>query len=134
MRPLIVLALAICMGWTPLAAQGTISVRGHVAGASGRYPVYVALWDSAGFLAHPVQELHVPAGAEPAFSFEVTPGRWALSAYEDRNGNGKLDMGLFGPREPSGFGRRFKAWRKPRFGDVAVLFARDTTGADIQLH
>jgi uncharacterized protein (DUF2141 family) len=56
-----------------------------------------------------------------------------VSAYEDKNGNGVLDMGLFGPKEPSGFWRPFHAWRKPRFDDVAVDVGRDIADANVTL-
>ncbi len=128
---MLAVCLVLCWGWA--AGQGDIRIAGKVLGASGRHPVYVALWDSAAFLRRPVREIQLPAASEMAFSFEVAPGRWTLSAYEDRNGDGKLNIGLFGPKEPNGFVRRFTAWRKPRFGDVALLFTRDTANADIQL-
>jgi uncharacterized protein (DUF2141 family) len=56
-----------------------------------------------------------------------------LSAFEDVNGNGILDMGTFGPKEPSGFSKAFNAWRAPKFEDVAFTLDRDTANADIAL-
>jgi hypothetical protein len=44
-----------------------------------------------------------------------------------------LDMGRFGPKEPSGMWRPFHAWRKPRFDDVATLVDRPVGGVDIKL-
>ncbi|MBV8842790.1 MAG: DUF2141 domain-containing protein [Bryobacterales bacterium] len=64
--------------------------------------LYVALWEADGFLKRPVQQVRIEPGAERIFRFEVPAGRWAVSAFEDRNGNGVLDMGFFGPKEPSG--------------------------------
>ncbi len=113
-------------------SPATVVLSGRILGAS-RDPVYVALWDERGFLEHPVRELRLEPGSELTFSFDVAPGRWALSAFEDRNGNGKLDMGLFGPREPAGVGRPFTGWRRPRFNDVAQTIERDTTDVVIQL-
>jgi uncharacterized protein (DUF2141 family) len=95
--------------------------------------VYVALWQADGFLKRPVQQIRIEPGAELVFRFEVPAGRWALSAFEDRNSNGILDMGLFGPKEPSGFWREFTGRHKPRFDEVASLIERDTPGADIQV-
>ena len=95
--------------------------------------VYVALWDASGFLDRPVRQIKLAPGADRSFHFDVVPGRWALSAFEDRNANGVLDMGLFGPKEPSGFWRPFHAWRKPRFDDVAAQIDRDVSGADVTL-
>jgi uncharacterized protein (DUF2141 family) len=37
---------------------------------------------------------------------DLPPGRYAVSAYQDENGNLELDRGLFGiPKEPYGFSR-----------------------------
>ncbi|HEX4308820.1 MAG TPA: DUF2141 domain-containing protein [Acidobacteriaceae bacterium] len=97
------------------------------------HAVHVVLWDAAGFLNKPVKEIVIEPQASPDYHFEVRAGRWALSAFEDENDNGKLDMGAFGPKEPSGFWRPFHAWRKPRFDDVAAEVDRDVTDADIRL-
>ncbi|WP_049761599.1 DUF2141 domain-containing protein [Candidatus Korobacter versatilis] len=129
-----VLGAVLVMLSTGSFAQREVLVSGHIQGASGKHAVYVALWDADGFLRNPVQELRIAPGAIPAFTFRVAAGRWAVSAYEDKNDNGKLDMGLFGPKEPAGFGRPFHAWRKPHFEDVAVQVEHDMTDVNIQLH
>lgn len=37
---------------------------------------------------------------------DVPPGRYAVQVFHDRNGNGKVDRGLFGiPKEPIGISR-----------------------------
>ena len=118
---------------TAEADPRAVALSGRITGASGHHPVYVALWRSDGFLDRPARQLRLEPGASLVFKFEVIPGSWALSAFEDRNGNGVLDMGLFGPQEPNGFCRRFTAWRKPRFDDVAFPIERDTPDANIAL-
>jgi uncharacterized protein (DUF2141 family) len=124
-------ALALAHSQSP--APAAITLSGQVVGATGKHTVYVALWDAGGFLTHPVQQVRFDPPNSPAFHFQVPPGRWALSAFEDTNGNGVLDFGMFGPKEPSGFWHPFHAWRKPRFDDVAVQLDRDTPNADIKL-
>ena len=57
-----------------------------------------------------------------------------MSAFEDLNDNGILDMGFFGPKEPSGFWRPFHAKRKPRFDDVASQIDHAISNADVKLH
>jgi uncharacterized protein (DUF2141 family) len=110
--------MALLCAASASADPATVAIAGHVAGASGHHVVHVALWTSDNFLGTPTRELTFPPGTEPRFHFDVAPGRWAVSAYEDRNNNGTLDVGMFGPKEPSGFWRPFRAWRKPRFDDV----------------
>ena len=85
----------------------------------------MALWQEDNFLKRLLQQIRVEPGAELVFHFEVPAGRWAMSAFEDRNGNGVLDMGLFGPKEPSGFWPTFTGHHKPRFDEVTALVVRD---------
>jgi uncharacterized protein (DUF2141 family) len=127
------LLAAIVLGARTQAGPAGVSLSGRVRGASGTHAVHVALWRREGFLEHPAREAQFASGVSPNFRFDVPPGSWALSAFEDRNDNGVLDMGLFGPKEPSGFWRPFTAWRRPRFDDVAATVSRDTPDADITL-
>lgn len=130
---LILLSVGLCAGRRDDAGVVTCRVSGTVTGGSGKHTIHVALWDAAGFLAKPMREIRIEPGTPADFHFDVPAGRWALSAYEDENGNGKLDMGLFGPKEPSGFWRPFHGWHKPRFDEVAEEIDQNTTGADIRL-
>lgn len=115
------------------ADSAHLVLSGHVRGVSGTHAVYVALWQKGEFLERPASQVRIAPGAAAEFRFNVSPGDWALSAFEDNNDNGVLDMGLFGPKEPSGFWRPFTAWRKPRFEDVSSIVTRDTPNADIRL-
>jgi uncharacterized protein (DUF2141 family) len=91
------------------------------------------LWTAENFLDKPTRELTITPGAELRFHFDVAPGRWAVSAYEDKNDNGTLDVGAFGPKEPNGFWRPFKAWRKPRFDDVDMTVGAAVPNAVVTL-
>jgi uncharacterized protein (DUF2141 family) len=123
--------LAANIAPTGAAAPETFKLSGRVLGSSGKGVVYVALWRADGFLKRPVGQVRIEPGAERVFHFEVPAGLWAVSAFEDRNGNGVLDMGLFGPKEPSGFWRAFTGHHQPRFDEVASLVERDTLNADV---
>jgi uncharacterized protein (DUF2141 family) len=119
-----------------LAQSGSIEqveISGRVTGGSSEHTIFVALWDSAGFLVKPVKQLRIDPQAAPVFHFYVPAGRWAVSAFEDENNNGVLDMGRFGPKEPTGFWRAFHRWRKPRFGDVASSVDHSVYDANITL-
>jgi uncharacterized protein (DUF2141 family) len=118
---------------TAAASPATFKVSGKVTGGSGKHAILIALWDADGFLKTPVQRARFEAGAATDFHFDVAPGRWALSSFEDVNGNGVLDMGMFGPKEPSGFFKPFTAWRAPKFEDVAFAVDRDIVNADVSL-
>jgi uncharacterized protein (DUF2141 family) len=119
---------------TPVLAEpATVSLSGQVRGAAGKYSVYVALWNEEGFLQKPLERVKFKPGEAPAFHFDVKPGRYALSAFEDRNENGVLDRGMFGPKEPNGFFKPFSGWHKPTFPEVAFAIDTPLLGADIEL-
>jgi len=125
--------LALLLAATTAPTAGGLVLSGKVLGASGKGTVHIALWQSDGFLKHPTAEVHFDPGNSTSFHFDVLPGRYALSAFEDLNGNGILDMGMFGPKEPTGFWRPFRGWHRPRFEEVATLFQGDTRDLDIVL-
>lgn len=129
--------LAISCAFAMSSAHGAepraVTVVGRVAGESRKHTVHVAIWNADGFLKVPHTETRIAPGSELRFQFVVDPGRWAVSAYEDINDNGVLDMGLFGPREPSGFWRPFRGWHKPRFDEVASTIDVDVFSADVVL-
>lgn len=133
----VILAIWVCTSnITATNADSTsrVTISGHVLGASGAHSIYVMLLDSAGFPMQPVQQLRLPPGADSSFSIKVAPGRWAISAFEDLNDNGKLDIRSFGPpKEPSGFWRPFNAMRKPEFNDVMSQIDSTISGTDVKI-
>jgi uncharacterized protein (DUF2141 family) len=64
----------------------------------------------------------------------VEPGRYAMSAFHDRNNNGKLDRGAFGvPQEPFGFSRGARGMMgPPSFDDAA--FDVPAEGLSLVIH
>lgn len=72
------------------------------------------------------------AGTHTLLVDELAPGRYALMAYVDRNGNGKLDRGMFGrPIEPYGFSNGGGSFGPPDFADAVIDVA--DTGAAIHI-
>ena len=65
----------------------------------------------------------------------VPPGRYAIQAYHDANGNGDLDRGLFGiPKEGIGFSNdAMPRLMRPRFGTAAFDHGRDPQHLDVTL-
>jgi len=126
-----VMALALA------SAQGqevpTFSVSGDVLGASGDHTIHVAVWDATGFLKKPVQEIRFRPGESVHYKFVLKPGHWAITAYEDLNENGVLDVGLFGPKEPHAFWRPFRGQHKPHFDEVAAIVDHDISDANLIL-
>lgn len=64
---------------------------------------------------------------------QLQPGRYALSAYQDKDGNGKLNTNLMGiPNEPVGFSNNAKAsFGQPSFDSAA--FEVGPQGARVNL-
>jgi uncharacterized protein (DUF2141 family) len=131
------LTLVVVLTLLPVAGQTEdarlLTVTGRIVGATGTHTVGVALWRSDSFMQKPAQTVALGPGSKMEFSFAVPAGEWAVSAYEDINGNGKLDMGFFGPKEPTGFWRPFTGRRKPTFKDVSFAVTLDTSGIVINL-
>jgi uncharacterized protein (DUF2141 family) len=117
----------------PAQDTATVTISGIVRGASGKHTLYVAIWSDSGFLSNPMRQVRIEAGREARFEFVVPRGRWAISAFEDRNEDGVLNIGWLGPREPNGFWRAFHGHHKPRFNEVANAVAGDIANADIDL-
>jgi uncharacterized protein (DUF2141 family) len=116
------------------AARVTVTVDG-IRSTDG--VIMVGLFDSPStfpqqFLKGQSTEADIPS---VTVVFEnVTPGRYALSAFHDRNSNGKLDTGAFGiPKEPFGFSRDARAvMGPPTFDDTA--FDVPAEGLSLVIH
>ncbi|WP_224484732.1 DUF2141 domain-containing protein [Robertkochia aurantiaca] len=87
--------------------------------------VNIAVYDSeSGWMDTPfkTKTLKTDKDAETV-SFEVPYGTYAISVYQDVNGNGELDTNFMGiPKEPIAFGNNFKPFGKPKFKDAAINF------------
>lgn len=61
------------------------------------------------------------AAQKVSFNFENVPaGMYAIRVFQDVNGNGDLDMGMFGPKEPWGTYRDARPkFRAPKFEEMA---------------
>jgi uncharacterized protein (DUF2141 family) len=129
----VAILVTLIVAQSATAAPRTFTLSGRILNSSGKNPVYVALWNANGFLKTPIKQIRINPGSDPVFTFDIPAGSYAISAYEDRNGNGILDMGLFGPKEPSGFWVAFNGWHKPRFEEVAFSVSADIPHADIVL-
>lgn len=126
MNRFLIAAAALLAATAASAADLTLEVRGRPAGA-----VYAALYDSADGWLQPgraVKMAMIPAGEAPRFVFkDLPPGRYAVSLYDDANGNGKLDRNAIGsPMERWAVSRDAKGrMGPPSFDDAAVELQAD---------
>ena len=99
------ISLALCMGFTA-AQAGELSIEFKEKGAK-EGTIYFAVFDTAGdWLKKPLRSEKVAIANESATALiaDLPPGEYAISAFHDLNGNGKLDSNFIGiPNEPFGF-------------------------------
>lgn len=127
--------VAVLLASSAGAATLTVEVSGKLAPAG---PVKVALWNQeATFLkGKPLKLLsaeHKGGTARVVFT-EVPPGIYAVSAFHDKNNNGRLDTGFMGkPSEPYGFSNDARGTFGPaKFRDAK--FTLDASGANLAIH
>lgn len=141
--PRIALSLSIPIALLILAVPslpgegGLFSVSGEVA-FSGTAPLYLELVDRDQFdgnLRSPFGLVLRPTAEDAsrgrvAFSFQsVPPGIYGIRSFQDTNGTGKLETGLFGPKEPWGMYRPCRpALRGARFDEISFIVDRDLSG------
>ncbi|MDR1371269.1 MAG: DUF2141 domain-containing protein [Dysgonamonadaceae bacterium] len=89
-----------------IAVDGIEKVKGNV---------LVAVYDKENFMKKPVYIGYAKVDAETVNVIieNVKPGEYAISLYQDENGNNKLDMGTFGPTEKYGFSNNAKGMMGP---------------------
>jgi uncharacterized protein (DUF2141 family) len=112
-----------------LAGDLTIEVSG-IAPDHGK--IYVAVYDHADAFPTSGRQLTGqildPTARHLTVRFrDLPPGQYAAVAFQDSNGNGKLDKNFLGiPKEPYGFsnGARGSAG-PPRFADAAITLSPD---------
>lgn len=108
------------------AAEGVLVVNLSGMKSDNGSLVY-AMWSGPeGWLeTNTVREGSVPVvNGTSEIRFEGLPyGEYAISAYHDRNGNNKLDTGLFGiPKEPLGTSNDAKVrFGPPRYDDAVFM-------------
>jgi len=67
------------------------------------------------------------------FSFDnVDPGSYVIQLFHDANQNEKMDMGLFGPKEPYGFSNNPQVKKKPKYSEV-TFDSKEETAIVIEL-
>jgi uncharacterized protein (DUF2141 family) len=129
-------ALALAGAWLALgSAAHALDLTVEVANTKAdKGPVLGALYGSAdGWLqfSKAVRSGMAPVSGGKAVMVlrDLPAGSYALSLYQDENGNGKLDTNLVGmPQERTGFSRDAQGnMGPPRFQDAAIELQQDTT-------
>lgn len=130
------------MACAELPREGHLKITVKARGKSGGEIAYLVFASRGGFpddvskavrsgfvpVSSANNEVTIDAGALP-------PGRYAVTVYQDVNGNHKLDLGILGiPKEPLGASNHPKPrWGPPRFEDCAFSMGHSDQNISISL-
>lgn len=113
------------MAWSLAGRAAGAEVAVRVENPPPTGTVVAWLFDAADAFADlrdPVATLTLGRGAESTATFAgLAAGDYAVLAFHDENGNGRLDLNFLGiPREPLGFSNRYRGQGPPVFAAAAV--------------
>ena len=134
MRSLIALLFLAC---SLCAKAGELTV--HFTGIDEpKGQIMVALYDSEDHYKvwKAFRDAKIPASGEKTVVFaDLPPGKYVVSAYQDKNSNGELDKALFGiPTEPYGFSRNpFSRLGAPSFDKAALAIGAEKLETSLDL-
>jgi uncharacterized protein (DUF2141 family) len=137
----VVVGIAVSIQLIACAAAKKCTVSGAVL-IKVKAPVYIQLVDrevfegtkkELGYAAIiQIGNDEVKEGRAPFIFENVVPGVYAIRAFQDVNGNGKLDSGKLGPQEPWGVYKSVRPLlRGPKFDEVSFEIRSDLTGIEI---
>ncbi len=134
------LAIGIILITNTLTASGTFGQQtlgvqiSNVRKNSGKIVVEIYNTESS-WLKSPFRKTVLPTNeAIKTASFDVPPGKYAISVYQDVNENGELDRTFVGiPKEPVGFGNNYKPFGKPRFESASIEYKAASKPQEIKL-
>jgi len=139
--PRTTLIAAALMALPPVADAGDAEFVAQVSARDGAGRVRCAAFaDARGFpkdAKAAVAAIDVPVirGMATCVFSALPPGTYAIAAYHDENGNGRLDENFLGmPKEGFGFSRNPDTrFGPPKFDTAAVAYSGAPTGVDIQM-
>ena len=129
---------ALLLGTPLLAANLTVTV-GNVQSDAGK--LYVAVWQEHNWLRDEPTAEHALVVAEAladgaiTMQLELDAGEYAITVYQDVNGNGEMDSNFMRmPKEPYGFSNdAVPRFGPPKFRDSAFTVDESGTAISLQL-
>lgn len=139
-RPTMLLIITFLAAHSLTGSEDGFVVAGEIA-FSEDGPIYVELVTEETFGRNggsPYRAFLEPEEGMQMFSFRfeaIPSGQYVLRAFQDKNRDGKLNMGPLGPREPVGMHRRPERMRiPPRFDASSFPVEGDVTDIRIELN
>ncbi len=138
-----VLAIIFSFAFTRFASAGhSYKISGHIRGLTGEHKVYISIYSNEanfedGLASKSLIIYPAKIKEEKAEYFFLMPeGQYLIMAFEDKNGDGKLNYGGFfnTPREPYGFYKRFRPLlNAPSFDRLKFNLNKEIINANINL-
>lgn len=125
-----IMLLCFCLLFAAnLSAQIKYSVSGTIVLSEAKGDVYLAIADEEtnNIPMEGIKKIVLKsAGKELTFNFtDIPKGTYTLKCFQDINGNGKLDKGMFGPKEPWFLSWNGKKRFPPRWDDINFELDKD---------
>ena len=116
--------------------QGTLEIKiTNIKKNSGK--IIVEIYSSkSSWLKTPYKKLVLSTNQDfQTVSFNIPYGKYAITIYQDMNGNGETDMNFLGiPKEPVGFGNNYKPFGEPKFEKALIEFKANSKPPEIKLY
>ena len=132
--------IVICLFITSNTLFSTTSyeVSGEIIGLTGKHKVYIGLFRKEKWLKKPFKGIVLTPekvkNGRVKYILDAPKGEYAITVYEDVDGNGKLTRGMFGPKEPYGFYRNYSpSFGPPDFDDCHFRVENDLENLNIPL-
>jgi len=129
MRTFLFLSMMLVASVVGAQNKLTVTVDGIV---NPKGKIWVAVFDSTNFLKKPAYYgmVNIEEGQEEVTVVidSVASGKYAVTLFQDENGNNKLDTGAYGiPTEKYGFSNNFRpTMGPPTFQDCMIEIEEDT--------
>lgn len=130
-----VFCLLLCSGYQSLQ-KTTLKVEVTNVQNIPSTKVWVSVFSENGFLEKSIQTKSTNvSGDKVVVEFELPPGEYAASTYQDLNSNGKLDRYFIGkPKEPYGFSNNVKPFGRPKYKSCAFTLTNAPKSISISLN
>jgi uncharacterized protein (DUF2141 family) len=95
-------SLVFCLLLLINISFSTTIISGNIRGTSGNHPLVINLFNAESWSKRtPKDQIVIPADTiSTHFNFTVTADSYGLVVIEDKDKNGKISFGIFGPSEP----------------------------------
>jgi uncharacterized protein (DUF2141 family) len=128
------LCLCLFMGFTaPEKTKLAVEITNYEPNPNAK--IRVSVFTEKDFLEQSIQTKSVvPSAGKVIVEFELPPGEYAVSTYQDVNSNNKLDRYIIGkPKEPYGFSNNVKPFGPPKFKDCKFTLPNGPKNIQIKL-